>query len=99
MEFKRVLVTGGSGFIGTFVRDNLLLRGITPVIFDHQTNSLLRSGEDIFIGDTRDFTSINEAVALVDGVIHLAGVLGTSETIKEPRPAVETNIYGGLNVF
>jgi UDP-glucose 4-epimerase len=32
-------------------------------------------------------------------VIHLAGVLGTQETIKNPRPAAETNILGGLNVL
>src|SRR5690606_5412820 len=43
--------------------------------------------------------AVNEAIALADGVIHLAGVLGTSETIKEPAPAVETNIMGGLNIF
>jgi UDP-glucose 4-epimerase len=96
---EKVLVTGGNGFIGSFVVDNLLERGITPIIFGRQIPQPWKEGARFFLGDTRDFTSVHEAVALSDGVIHLAGVLGTSETINEPRPAVETNIYGGLNIF
>lgn len=98
MEFKKVLVTGGSGFIGSYVVDNLLFRGIIPVLFDHAVHTAIK-GAEVFLGDTRDFTAVNEAVAVCDGVVHLAGVLGTSETVNEPRPAVDTNIYGGLNVF
>lgn len=61
-----------------------------------------RGGEGrlmLWLGDTRDATSVNEAVSMSDGVIHLAGVLGTSETINNPEPAAEINIFGGLNVF
>lgn len=95
---KKILVTGGSGFIGSYVVDNLIEKGFTPVIFDHK-NKGHRPDVEIFLGDTRDFTAVSEAVAVCDGVIHLAGVLGTQETINEPRPAVETNIFGGLNIF
>jgi nucleoside-diphosphate-sugar epimerase len=38
-----------------------------------------------------------ELAAHVDGIIHLAACLGTQETIKNPYPAAETNIIGGLN--
>ena len=95
----KILVTGASGFIGGHVVDNLLARGHEVIAFDHKENHDRRDGVTHFLGDTRDFTSIAEAVAISDGVIHLAGVLGTQETIEEPRPAVETNIIGGLNVF
>lgn len=95
----RVLVTGGNGFIGSYCVDNLLENGHDVVVLDHEMSSDRRSDCDHFYGDVRDFTSISEAVAKVDGVLHIAGVLGTQETIKEPRPAVETNIFGGLNVF
>jgi nucleoside-diphosphate-sugar epimerase len=95
----KVLVTGGSGFIGGYVVENLRERGIEVTVFDHRSHGYALAGENIFLGDTRDFTAVNEAVAVHDGVIHLAGVLGTQETINEPRPAVETNIFGGLNVF
>lgn len=101
---KKVLVTGGAGFIGSHVVDNLLERGITPVIFDHKNNEQASNSPadgrcQYFFGDIKSFTDVSEAIALCDGVIHLAGVLGTQETINEPKPAVETNIIGGLNVF
>jgi nucleoside-diphosphate-sugar epimerase len=90
----RVLVTGGNGFIGRATAAELEHRGHTPVIFDRHGSDL-----EVILGDIRDATAVTEAVAHVDGVIHLAGVLGTSETITNPRPAAETNIQGGLNVL
>jgi UDP-glucose 4-epimerase len=95
----KVMVTGASGFIGSHVIDALLARGDTIIAFDRHQRAADRVGVERFLGDTRDATSVHEAVALADGVIHLAGVLGTSETIDNPMPSIETNILGGLNVF
>lgn len=93
----KVLVTGASGFIGSYVVENLLNRGLEVIAFDHLARP--SSTTTTYIGDVRDSTAISEAVAISDGVIHLAGVLGTTETIDNPKPAVETNILGSLNVF
>ena len=95
---ETVLVTGGNGFIGGYVVNELLDRGYRPLVLDARGRAPIVAAELIF-GDIRDETSITEAVAHVDGVIHLAGVLGTQETIDNPRPAVETNLLGGLNVI
>ncbi|MCL5435928.1 MAG: NAD-dependent epimerase/dehydratase family protein [Patescibacteria group bacterium] len=95
----KILITGGRGFIGSHVADNLRARGIEVLSFDHHLLNVNFDGEDQFLGDVRDYTAVSEAVAVVDGVIHLAGILGTQETIKEPLPAVETNILGSLNIF
>jgi UDP-glucose 4-epimerase len=92
MDKMKILVTGASGFIGSHVKENLIAKGHEVIGFDHH-------GPTEFLGDTRDYTAVAEAVAISDGVIHLAGVLGTQETIREPIPAVETNIIGGINVF
>lgn len=98
-KIKKVLVTGGSGFIGSHVVDELRDRGYEVTIFDHYGKKPHRDDVDVFLGDTRDQVAVTEAVAVHDGVIHLAGVLGTQETINNPLPAVQTNIIGGLNVF
>lgn len=97
----KVLVTGASGFIAGHVIDRLMDAGHGVIAFDRRRNSWpgLRPGVDRWLGDIRDATSISEAVGLSDGVIHLAGVLGTSETIDNPLPSVETNVLGGLNVL
>ncbi len=93
----KVLVTGGSGFIGSYVVRRLIDLAHEPTIFDQRARH--RSTVDTFLGDVRDQVAVLGAVASHDAVIHLAGVLGTQETIAEPLPAVETNIYGSINVF
>lgn len=93
----KVLVTGGAGFIGSHVVDELNGRGYEPIIFDHRKERLV-SG-NVFIGDVRDAVSVSEAMHHAEGFIHLAAALGTQETIFDPRPAVETNIFGGLNIL
>lgn len=104
MKSKKILVTGGSGFIGGYVIEELLANGYKVLTFDHSmpgyvTDPLGPRAVEHFMGDIRDATAVTEAVAHVDGVIHLAAVLGTQETISNPRPAAETNILGGLNIF
>jgi nucleoside-diphosphate-sugar epimerase len=87
-------VTGGSGFIGSWVCRELKARGHDALILDHKGR-----GEKTLLGDVRDETIVHELAAHVDGIIHLAAVLGTAETIDNPTPAAMTNIVGTLNVF
>lgn len=96
----KVGITGGQGFIGSHIVDRLLEVGHTVVIFDrHDHREILPFGTEFFQGDVRDENAVVEFAAHVDGIIHLAAVLGTQETISNPRPSAETNILGSLNVF
>jgi len=113
----KVGVTGGAGFIGGHVVDELIRRGHEPVIFDHRARSFMSVGGDpsgrkwmkihhnenlmvpVMLGDARDETAVVELAAHVEGVIHLASVLGTQETVFNPRPAVMTNVVAGMNVM
>lgn len=92
----RVGVTGGAGFLGGHVVDVLLERGHDPLVFDHMGR---RGVVEVMLGDTRDDVAVTELAAHVDGIIHLASVLGTQETVHNPRPAVMTNVISGMNVF
>lgn len=92
----KVAVTGGAGFIGGHVIDQLILRGHQPVIVDHHARGH-RYGVELMLADVRDPVAMAEVAAHVDGIIHLAACLGTQETIANPRPAAETNVMGGLN--
>lgn len=95
----KVAVTGGAGFIGSHVVDTLLERGHTPVVFDHHGRPGHRDDVEVMLGDTRDDVAVTELAAHVEGIIHLASVLGTQETVFNPRPAVMTNVISGMNVL
>jgi UDP-glucose 4-epimerase len=92
----KIGITGGSGFIGSWVAEELNKRGHSVLILDHRGRT---NADNVMLGDVRDETSVMEFAAHVDGIIHLAAVLGTVETIDRPLPAAHTNILGTLNVF
>lgn len=85
-------ITGGGGFIGSWLQKEVERRGHQALVLDHKQRGGL-------LGDVRDRTIVFEFAAHVDAIIHLAAVLGTAETIDEPMPAAETNILGTVNVF
>lgn len=95
---KKVLVTGGQGFIGGHVIQKLLDRGYQAVSFDRKAGHYV-PGVSYFVGDVRDKNAIDQAVFESDGVIHLAGILGTSETLQHIPETVDVNLTGTLNVF
>ena len=84
------------GFIGQYVIECLQANGHTPVTLDNRQHA---HPCEAFFGDIRDDVAVTEAMAHVEGFIHLAAVLGTQETIQNPRPAAHTNIIGGLNIL
>jgi UDP-glucose 4-epimerase len=95
---KKIAVTG-VGFIGSWVVDNLLSKGYEVIAFDHYKRADYPKGVEVVLGDIRDANSIRQLVAHSEGVIHLAGQLGTQEHVLNPRPISETNILGGLNLL
>jgi len=94
----KILITGASGFIGSHTVEECLNRGYEVITFDRKFS---KTPEKMmrFVGDIRDRSAVNEAVSFCDAAINLAGILGTSENVNNPYPAVETNIFGGLNFF
>ena len=96
----KILVTGGTGFIGSHVVDALLAAGHSPIVLTrHDETSDHDLGPVYVLGDVTDYQVVSEAVARSEGVIHLAGSLGTVESLSQPGQFAETNILGSLNVF
>lgn len=97
VEAMRVLVTGGTGFIGGYVCAQLEASGDAPTVLDR--HGRLPWSFETVLGDVRDSAAVDAAVSHTQGVIHLAAVLGTQETVQRPGFAAEVNILGSLNVF
>lgn len=94
----RVFVTGVSGFIGHAVASNLAQKGHRVWGLDRNPKPV-KGVESIEQGDILDFDLVKRCVGQSDGVIHLAGVLGTSELLEDVRAAVRVNVEAAVNVY
>ena len=91
----RVLVTGGSGFIGSHVVDQLSGHGHEPVIFDLVPPCFHDRSEVEYVhGDLLDAKSVRRAVRGSDAVIHLAAVSDVNEVLADPALAEAVNTGG-----
>jgi UDP-glucose 4-epimerase len=96
----RYLITGGSGFIGSHLAENLLLRGNQVSIVDNlstgvRSNLAKIEGEVSFKqGCILDQELMNRMVAESDFVVHLAASLGVFNIINHPLDSLITNLKG-----
>ena len=106
MSDSTVLVTGGTGFIGSYVAKDLVEHGHDVVAFDLSTDERILEkvgvADDVETrrGDVSDPTDVVSAVADTDTthIVHLAALL-TNTAEENPRAALEVNVEGTSNVF
>lgn len=99
---SRVLVTGGAGFIGSHVVEQLLARGHEVRVFDslveqvHGRTPTRLSPPDapLIVGDVRDRHALAEALRGADAVVHLAAEVGVGQSMYEIERYVDANTHG-----
>ena len=95
----RILVTGGSGFLGSHLADALSKNGHDVVLFDVETSPYRQDGQEMIVGDILDRNAISKAIKGCEVIYHLAAVADLDEAIKSPSQAIEVNIIGTANAL
>jgi UDP-glucose 4-epimerase len=97
---SRVLVTGGSGFIGSHVVDALRREGHEPVIYDRRRSPWHDRDEvEAIIGDLCDTRRLEAAMDGCDAIAHLAAAADVDEVAADPLGAEQVNARGTASVL
>jgi len=101
---KRILVTGGAGFIGSNLVAALVNKGNELIVLDNLSSGY-RSNLDPFPSvrliekDIRDHDAVKEAVKGCEIIFHLAASVGNKRSIDDPLYDASINVLGTLNVL
>ena len=104
MGGRRILITGGAGFIGSHLADELLARGdevraldvLSPQVHGEGARrpDYLDPEVELLVGDVRDAEAVRRALRGVDAVVHLAAAVGVGQSMYEVDRYVGVNDLG-----
>lgn len=91
---EKVLVIGGSGFMGSHTADELSRRGFAVTIYDRTASPWLREDQKMVLGDLMDIGALRVAMKDASSVYHFAGVADIGEARARPYDTIESNVMG-----
>lgn len=100
MSINKVLVTGGAGFIGSHLVDELIREGFEVTVLDNLSTGrignikhhLEKKRFHFIEGDIRDRKNVEEALEDVEAVFHLASITSVPYSVKHPKITFEINV-------
>ena len=96
---KKVVVVGGSGFIGSHVADHLSDAGYLVTVYDLTESQWLRKDQTMVLGDVSNAELLDETIANADVVYNFAALADLNQALNQPLKTVNINILGNLNVM
>lgn len=107
MKYKKILVTGGAGFIGSFLVDSLIKKGYKVRVLDNLEDQVHKGQKPDYInkeaefikGDVRSYDDFKESLNGVDAVFHLAAAVGVGQSNYKIKKYTETNVMGMANLL
>jgi UDP-glucose 4-epimerase len=108
---KKILLTGGAGFIGSHTFIALVNAGYVPIIFDNFSNSnpivlerlkqITQIEPQIIEGDIRNRVSLDNAFSQhsISAVLHFAGLKAVGESVEKPLAYYDNNVRGTLELL
>jgi len=105
IDFKKALVTGGAGFIGSHLVEALVAAGCDVAVLDNLSGGHLSNLESVksrisfHENDIRQLDGLEQSAAGCDVIFHLAAVVAVQQTIDDPLYSTMVNDIGTLNVL
>ena len=99
---SKYLVTGGCGFIGSHLTDQLIEDGHKVLVLDNLSSGFLSNlnpKAEFIEGDIRDKSTVKDIIDQVDGCFHLAAIASVDVSVKKWSETHETNLTGTINIF
>ncbi len=105
---EKILVTGGAGFIGSFLVDALVKKGHEVIIFDNLDPQVhpktekpvyLNKDAEFIQGDMRDYDALKASLKGVDVIFHKAGAVGVGQSQYEIKKYIDVNTGGTANLL
>ena len=105
---SNILITGAGGFIGSHLVERCVELGhnVTAFIKYNSKNnwgwleySKFKDNIKIYLGDVRDYDSVNKAMEGCDSVFHLAALIGIPYSYISPLGYIKTNVVGTYNIL
>ena len=109
-QAKKILVTGGGGFIGSHLVEHLVSRGAKVTALSHYNGAgstgwitdlpqEIQSEIEVVLGDITDTEAVGALTAKKDTVFNLAALIAIPFSYKSPRLYLETNLMGTMNIL
>lgn len=96
---KKIIVFGGSGFLGSHAADALTEKGFDVAIYDHAKSPYLKSRQSMIVGDILDEKLVSKAIQGCDIVYNFAGMADIEEAMQKPMETVKANIIGNMTIL
>lgn len=95
----KIVVFGGSGFLGSHIADYLTQNNHEVTIFDLKPSPYLKPRQEMVMGDILDLNAVKKITKNVDVVYHFAGIANIGESKYQPYSTLNTNISGTINLL
>jgi len=95
----KCLVTGGSGFLGSHVADELTKKGYKVIIFDLKKSKWINLNQKMIVGNLLNYNHVNKVLKKVDYVFHFAGLSDLNKALNKPMETIKFNILATANLL
>ena len=105
IDFQKALITGGAGFIGSHIAEELVHQGCAVTVLDNLSSGHLenldtiKSGVDFVRGDIQDEQILEDVISGCNLVFHQAAVVSVTKTVTDPVQSTAVNDLGTLKVL